>query len=186
MLKILVSRMFGGVKITLILCATMIVCCVLFISYNEYTNRYSLLTTNENSVYIFDKKSTVLNKCDSKGCSIIETKLATKMETSFAPAFQQSKMFDSNPPMTQSINEKISKNTSTNAEATQSHSKETSQTVEAQPVKNDTKSDNAKPETENTKEKNDKEPEKAKKTETSKSEQSSPNSSLEKDDEFVE
>lgn len=85
----------------------MVVCCVLFISYNEYTNRYSLLTTNENSVYIFDKKSTALNKCDAKGCAVIETKLPTKIEPSFASAFQQSKLFDTTPPMTKSINEKI-------------------------------------------------------------------------------
>ncbi len=167
MLKILVSRMFGGVKITLILCATMIVCCVLFISYNEYTNRYSLLISNENSVYIFDKKSTVLNKCDSKGCSIIETKLATKMETSFAPAFQQSKMFDSNPPMTQSINEKIPERPSIKADTANSNPQATSQTVEAQPAGN-----NAKLETE--------------KTGAPKPEQSSLNPSSGKDDEFIE
>lgn len=85
----------------------MVVCCVLFISYNEYTNRYSLLTTNENSIYIFDKKSTALNKCDTKGCTVIETKLPTKIEMSFDAAFQQSKLFDTTPPMTKSINEKI-------------------------------------------------------------------------------
>lgn len=162
----------------------MIVCCVLFISYNEYTNRYSLLTTNENSIYIFDKKSTVLNKCDAKGCSIIETKLPTKMEMSFAPAFQQSKMFDSNPPMTQSINEKIPQTPSAKAETTPSNSQEPSPTVEAQPVENNAKSDNMKSETENTKEKNDKKTEE--KTDGSKSEQYSSNSKSEKDEEFVE
>lgn len=163
----------------------MIVCCVLFISYNEYTNRYSLLTTNENSIYIFDKKSTVLNKCDAKGCSIIETKLPTKMEMSFAPAFQQSKMFDSNPPMTQSINEKIPQTPSAKAETTPSNAQqEPSPTVEAQPVENNAKSDNMKSETENTKEKNDKKTEE--KTDGSKSEQYSSNSKSEKDEEFVE
>ncbi len=178
MVKILVSRMFGGVKITLILCATMIVCCVLFISYNEYTNRYSLLTTNENSVYIFDKKSSVLNKCDAKGCSIIETKLPTKMEMSFTPAFQQSKMFNSNPSMTQSINEKIPESPSPKEETADVKPQEPAATVEAKPIEN-----NAKPETENTKEKEKKDEEKAK-TEEPKSENS--NSTSEKEDEFVE
>ena len=103
--------MFGGIKITLILSATMVVCCVLFISYNEYTNRYSLLTTSENSVYIFDKKSTVLNKCNAEGCSVIETKFPTQMAMTFStatyPTFQQSKMFDTNQPMTKETKDKI-------------------------------------------------------------------------------
>ena len=88
--------MFGGVKITLILCLTIVVSCVLFISYNEYTNRYSLLTANDNSLYIFDKKSTVLNKCDGNSCVVVETKLPTKSNVNFDPGFQQSKLFDSN------------------------------------------------------------------------------------------
>ena len=117
--------MFGGVKITLILSATMIVCCVLFISYNEYTNRYSLLTTNENSVYIFDKKSTVLNKCNSKGCSVIETKLPTQMAMTFStatsPTFQQSKMFDSNQPMTKEVKEKIQEQTKDDTKSVQNN-----------------------------------------------------------------
>ena len=158
--------MFGGVKITLILCATMIVCCVLFISYNEYTNRYSLLTTNENSVYIFDKKSTTLNKCDAKGCSVIETKLPTKMEISFAPAFQQSKMFGNNQPMTQSINEKIPESPAPKDETTTVNPQEPAKTVEAKPVENNTK------------------PETAKQPEAQKPKNS--NSNSEKDDEFVE
>ena len=100
--------MFGGVKITLILCATMVVCCVLFISYNEYTNRYTLLTSSDNSLYIFDKKSTVLNKCDSKSCSILETKLPMQNRTNFDTPFQLSRMFDTNLPMTREVSEKIS------------------------------------------------------------------------------
>ena len=98
--------MFGGVKITLILCLTIVVSCVLFISYNEYTDRYSLLTTSDNSLYIFDKKSTVLNKCDGKSCVAIETKLPTKTSMNFDPSFQQSKLFESNKPMTSEIAEK--------------------------------------------------------------------------------
>ena len=99
--------MFNGVKITLILCATMVVCCVLFISYNEYTNRYTLLTSSDNSLYIFDKKSTVLNKCDGKSCSAIETKLPMQNRMNFDTPFQQSRMFDTNLPMAREIAEKI-------------------------------------------------------------------------------
>ncbi|MDR1289312.1 MAG: hypothetical protein LBJ77_02880 [Holosporales bacterium] len=71
--------MVYGVKNTLIICLTILVACVLFISYNEYTNRYALVVTQDNSLYIFDKKSTVLNKCSDKGCSVIETKLPAKV-----------------------------------------------------------------------------------------------------------
>lgn len=91
--------MFGGVKITLILCLTIVVSSVLFISYNEYLNRYELIATNDNSVYIFDKRSTVLNRCDNKGCNVIETKLPSKSNFSIEPTFQQSKMFDQEKPM---------------------------------------------------------------------------------------
>jgi hypothetical protein len=72
---------------------------VLFISYNEYSNRYSLISTSDNSIYIFDKKSTVLNKCDEKGCSIIETKLPLKSAINSNEGFQPSKLFESEKPM---------------------------------------------------------------------------------------
>lgn len=101
--------MFGGVKITLILCLTMIVCCVLFVSYNEYTNRYSLITTSDNSLYIFDKKSSVLNRCDGETCRMIETKLPAKMTLGFEPSFQQSKLFDSERPMSHEVAKPIIK-----------------------------------------------------------------------------
>lgn len=102
--------MFGGIKITLILCLTVVVSCVLFISYNEYTNRYSLVIAPDNSVYIFDKKSTVLNRCNENGCAVIETKLPTKTINSFEPNFQQSKMFEATQPMTSEVIEKIPSN----------------------------------------------------------------------------
>ena len=121
--------MFGGVKITLILCATMVVCCVLFISYNEYTNRYTLLTSNDNSLYIFDKKSTVLNKCDSKSCSAIETKLPMQNRMNFDTPFQQSRMFDTNRPMASEVAEKM-----TDAKAQNSSTLSETQAIEAKPV----------------------------------------------------
>ena len=142
--------MFGGVKITLILSTTMIVCCVLFISYNEYTNRYSLLTTNENSVYIFDKKSTVLNKCTSEGCSVIETKLPTQTPMTFStmtsPTFQQSKMFDNDKPMTKEVKEKMPEQKKSDNKTVQNK-----KPVEAKPV-NEKKKEVA---TKKTEEKND-------------------------------
>jgi hypothetical protein len=96
--------MFGGIKITLILCITIVVSFILFISHNEYTNRYYITTTNDNSVYIFDKKSTVLNRCDAKGCAVIETKLPNKMSFLNGQMFQASKLFESEKPMTTAIN----------------------------------------------------------------------------------
>ncbi len=91
--------MFGGVKITLIICLTIITSCVLFISYNEYSGRYSIVSTSDNGIYIFDKKSTVLNRCDGKNCIVIETKLPTKTILNQDSGFQQSKLFESEKPM---------------------------------------------------------------------------------------
>lgn len=93
------GNMFGGVKITLIICLTIITSCVLFISYNEYSERYSIVSTSDNGIYIFDKKSTVLNRCDGKNCFVIETKLPTKTILNQDTGFQQSKLFESEKPM---------------------------------------------------------------------------------------
>lgn len=93
------GNMFGGVKITLIICLTIITSCVLFISYNEYSERYSIVSTSDNGIYIFDKKSTVLNRCDGKNCFVIETKLPTKTILNQDTGFQQSKLFESERPM---------------------------------------------------------------------------------------
>lgn len=93
------GNMFGGVKITLIICLTIITSCILFISYNEYSERYSIVSTSDNGIYIFDKKSTVLNRCDGKNCFVIETKLPTKTILNQDTGFQQSKLFESEKPM---------------------------------------------------------------------------------------
>ncbi|MDR2666795.1 MAG: hypothetical protein LBB34_01600 [Holosporales bacterium] len=95
--------MFGGVKITLILCTTIVVSCILVISHNEYTNRYHVIATGDNSVYIFDKKSTVLNKCDAKGCSVIETRFPSKTSFLGDQVLQTSKLFESEKPMTAAV-----------------------------------------------------------------------------------
>ena len=49
--------------------------------------------------YIFDKKSTILNKCDGKNCKIIETKLPSKTVLNQDIGFQQSKLFETEKPM---------------------------------------------------------------------------------------
>jgi hypothetical protein len=87
--------MVNGVKNTLIVCITILVSCVLLISYNEYTNRYILITTSDNILYIFDKKSTILNKCSGNECAVIETKLPAKVFFPDASNFSPSKLFDS-------------------------------------------------------------------------------------------
>jgi hypothetical protein len=87
--------MINGVKITLVICLTILVSCVLCISYNEYTNRYSIVAANDNALYIFDKKSAVLNRCSEKGCELIETKLPSKVSFGFPPDMSQSKLFGS-------------------------------------------------------------------------------------------
>lgn len=66
---------FNSFKIVLTLCLTFVTVAVLIISYGEYTNRYELIGSSDQSLYIFDKKTTVLNKCTDKGCEIIDTKL---------------------------------------------------------------------------------------------------------------
>ncbi|MDR0640222.1 MAG: hypothetical protein LBF65_00585 [Holosporales bacterium] len=81
-------------KNTLIICLTILISCVLFISYNEYTNRYTLVATQDNSLYIFDKRSTVLNRCSAKGCELIETKLPSKVFFPLLPDSSPSKLFD--------------------------------------------------------------------------------------------
>lgn len=96
--------MIGGIKATLIICLTVLVSCVLFISYNEYANRYSLIATNDNHLYIFDKKSTILNRCGEKGCELIETKLPSKVSFGLEQTLSPSKMFESdNKPMRDEI-----------------------------------------------------------------------------------
>lgn len=125
--------MFGGIKITLIICLTIITSCVLFISYTEYSDRYSLVSTSDNGIYIFDKKSTVLNKCDGKECVVIETKLPTKTILNQDSALQQrSALFEAEKSMVAStlatkedsltdkkstqVNENKSQNTETKSE----------------------------------------------------------------------
>lgn len=73
------DMLINGVKITLIICLTIIVTCVLGMSYSEYLNRYSLITTQDNGLYIFDKKNTILNRCNDNGCKVIETHLPDRV-----------------------------------------------------------------------------------------------------------
>lgn len=92
------EKMFiNGVKITLVICLTIVVTCILCISYSEYINRYSIVTTQDSSVYIFDKKSTVLNRCSEKGCDLIETKLPAKVSGGIvSESVTESRLFGDN------------------------------------------------------------------------------------------
>jgi hypothetical protein len=91
--------MFGAVKMTLIICLTIVIVCVLLISYNEYEGRYFVIGSTDNSLYIFDKKSAVLNKCSEKGCVVVETKLPQKGSGALDAVFQTSRMFGSDKAM---------------------------------------------------------------------------------------
>ena len=62
----------NSVKMTIVICLTVVVMGVLFISYNEYINRYKIVSNADNSVYIFDQKTNVLNHCEKGGCKLLE------------------------------------------------------------------------------------------------------------------
>ena len=84
----------NAVKMTLIICLTIIISSILIIAYNEYTQRYILLTTPNSDLYIFDQKSGVLNQCNENGCKIIKTKLPADIFFSVQSPNWMSKMFD--------------------------------------------------------------------------------------------
>jgi hypothetical protein len=95
--------MFGGVKITLITSLTILTSCVLFISYNECTNRYIIHGNSDNTIWIFDKKSTTLNKCGEDGCKVVETKFPKDSPLALPQSFSPSKMFGSDKPMQEDV-----------------------------------------------------------------------------------
>ena len=65
--------MIDSTKITILLCLTILVTSILVMSYNEYVNRFSIIATQDNGIYIFDKKSATLNKCQNGQCTTILT-----------------------------------------------------------------------------------------------------------------
>ena len=65
--------MVDSTKITILLCLTILVTSVLVMSYNEYVNRFSIIATQDNGIYIFDKKSATLNRCENGQCTAIQT-----------------------------------------------------------------------------------------------------------------
>lgn len=65
--------MIDSTKITILLCLTILVTSILVMSYNEYVNRFSIIATQDNGIYIFDKKSAVLNRCENGRCIAIPT-----------------------------------------------------------------------------------------------------------------
>ncbi|MDR1333135.1 MAG: hypothetical protein LBJ69_01900 [Holosporales bacterium] len=99
--------MFGGVKITLIISLTILTSCVLLISYNECTNRYIMHGNSDNTIYIFDKKSTTLNLCTGEGCKVIETKFPKDSPLALAQSFSPSKMFGGDKAMTDDVKAKV-------------------------------------------------------------------------------
>ena len=161
--------MIGGIKATLIICLTVLVSCVLFISYNEYANRYSLIATNDNHLYIFDKKSTVLNRCGEKGCELIETKLPSKVSFGLEQTLSPSKMFESDKPMRDEI---------VKTEATPEKN-----TIPDQPSAKEPKTDEHKSDEKKTSEKSDTDKKDDKKKETSSDDKKNKKSS---EDEFIE
>jgi hypothetical protein len=96
-------NMFGGVKIVLIMSLTILTSCVLFISYNECTNRYIIHGNSDNTIWIFDKKSTTLNKCGDDGCKVVETKFPKDSPLALAQSFSPSQMFGSDKPMQKDV-----------------------------------------------------------------------------------
>ena len=71
--KFLINFMIDSTKISILLCLTIIVTSILVMSYNEYVNRFSIIATQDNGIYIFDKKSATLNKCENDKCILIQT-----------------------------------------------------------------------------------------------------------------
>ncbi|MBR1944332.1 MAG: hypothetical protein IJ848_02560 [Alphaproteobacteria bacterium] len=65
--------MIDSTKITILLCLTILVTSILVMSYNEYVNRFSIIATQDNGIYIFDKKSATLNRCENGHCTAIPT-----------------------------------------------------------------------------------------------------------------
>lgn len=66
--------MIEHTKITLLICLTSLVICILALSYNDYHNRFSIISMPDNAIYIFDKKSAILNRCINGECQIVNTK----------------------------------------------------------------------------------------------------------------
>lgn len=93
----------NAVKMTLIICLTIVLSAILMIAYDEYTKRYTLIATANSDLYIFDKKSGILNRCNANGCQIIETKLPADIFFSVQSPNWMSKMFSSQQNMTDGI-----------------------------------------------------------------------------------
>ena len=96
--------MVESVKITLLVCLTCITSSVLILSYNEYTNRYELITSQNNCIYIFDKKTTTLNKCENGKCEVLRTNFPT-ISKNTATTMQAMPVSNNMPNQTSSFNE---------------------------------------------------------------------------------
>ena len=65
----------NGVKITLVVCFTVMLAFILHIAYLEYVDRYTIIYTPDNAVFIFDKKTTIMSRYANGACQLIDTKL---------------------------------------------------------------------------------------------------------------
>jgi flagellar biosynthesis GTPase FlhF len=91
---------FNSVKITIVICSTIIVVAILFLSYKEYINRYSLIPGKDDHIFVLDKKTKMLNYCDSEKCNMVELQLPETHSFSSA-GFSQSKLFSTKRDMTE-------------------------------------------------------------------------------------
>lgn len=130
----------SGVKITLIMCLTILVSIILFISYNEYIHRYEIVATQKGDIYIFDKKSTILNRCNEKECEIIKTNLPSENAPGLLGDMSPSKMFGSQKPM----HEEIVKKEAIKAEKTDKKDEEKNSDAKKEENKDEVKKDSEK------------------------------------------
>ncbi|MDR0552481.1 MAG: hypothetical protein LBG13_00080, partial [Holosporales bacterium] len=99
----------NGFKITFMICLTVVTMSVLFISYTEHINKYSVFTTQDNSIYIFDKKEVVLTRCKDDVCNLVDTKLPISSTLPERVVAKSARLFgDELPSMVNQINGSIS------------------------------------------------------------------------------
>lgn len=105
--------MIDSTKITILLCLTILVTSILVMSYNEYVNRFSIIATQNNVIYIFDKKSAVLNKCENGQCTQIQTYFPQNPLLQWNNTQQQTQQYATNIthlPQHQSNNQNVNNN----------------------------------------------------------------------------
>ena len=112
--------MVDSTKITILLCLTILVTSILVMSYNEYVNRFSIIATQDNGIYIFDKKSTVLNRCENGKCITIPTNFPQNPLLSMSNSSQsnqQSQQYAANVTPLPTVNQQQNNNVQYNNQA---------------------------------------------------------------------